>query len=49
MYEKLKAYLRRRRIAHVEAEIKRVRALRMSMTQQEFDLRGELAVLEAGL
>ncbi|MGZ3184394.1 MAG: hypothetical protein ACXU8N_18310 [Telluria sp.] len=46
MLAKLKTYLRRRRIALLEAELKRVRAVRMSMTQQEFALRGKLAVLE---
>lgn len=47
MIARLKAYLRRRHIARLEAELARVRALRMSMTQQEFALRGKLAVLEA--
>lgn len=42
-------YLRRRRVARLEAEIARVRALRMSMTQQEFALRGKLAVAQASV
>jgi hypothetical protein len=46
MFERLKAYLRRRRIERIAAELARVRAVRMSMTQQEFALREKLAVLE---
>lgn len=49
MFAKLKEYLRRRRIAQIRAEIQRVKALRMSMTQREFNLRGQLATLESGL
>lgn len=49
MIARLKAYLRRRRLAHLAAELARVRALRMSMMQQEFALRGKLAVLESRL
>lgn len=47
MIARLKSYLRRRRLARLEAELARVRALRLSMTQQEFALRGKLAVLQA--
>jgi ABC-type proline/glycine betaine transport system ATPase subunit len=46
MFDRLKTYLRRRRIERLAAELARVRALRMSMTQQEFALRGKMAVLE---
>lgn len=44
--DRMEAYLRRRRIDRLAAELARVRALRMSMTQQEFALRGKMAVLE---
>lgn len=43
----LTRYLRRRRVAQLNDELARVRAVRLSMTQQEFALRGKLAVLEA--
>lgn len=44
---RLEGYLRQRRIERLGAELARVRALRMAMLQQEFALRGKLAVLEA--
>lgn len=47
MLDRLKTYLRRRQLARIEDEIKALRQLRMSITQREFALRGELAVLEA--
>lgn len=47
MIARLKTYLRRRRIERLAAELARVRALRLSMLQQEFALRGKLAVIEA--
>ena len=47
MFEKLKTYLRRRRIALLAAELARVRALRVSMTRQEFALRDKLDRAEA--
>lgn len=49
MIARLKRYLRRRRLARIEAELARLRALRMSTTQQEFALRGKLAILQASL
>jgi hypothetical protein len=44
---RLKTYLRRRKAARIQNKIKALRQLRMSITQREFALRGELAVLEA--
>jgi hypothetical protein len=49
MIAQLRAYLHRRRIERIHAELARLRALRMSTTQQEFALRGLLALLESGL
>jgi hypothetical protein len=47
MIARLKAYLRQRRIALLAAELARVRALRVSMTRQEFALRDKLDRAEA--
>jgi hypothetical protein len=49
MIASFQRYLRRRRLARLEAELARVRAVRMSMTQQEFALRGKLAILQASI
>lgn len=48
MIAKLKNYLRRRQRAKLEDELERLRELRTCLTQQEYYLRGRLAVLGAG-
>lgn len=47
MIERIRSFFRRRARANLEDELVRLRALRLSLTQQEFVLRGKLAVLEA--
>lgn len=49
MIARLKLFLRRRKVARLQDEITRVRALRMLAQQHEFALRGKLAIAEASL
>lgn len=45
----LTRYLRRRKMARIEAKLQRVRQQRLVNTAREFALRGQLAIAEASL